>query len=92
MKSAAFSESNLFDPARLQKISGKPSQPFHILLWIQFQFNYSRLGNLTVSSVDSFVPNPAFMVARPQQAQPVLPLYSLFPCSVTTPSRGLGSV
>jgi hypothetical protein len=56
---------------------------------MQFQFNYSRLGNLTVGSVDSFVPNPAFMVARPQ---PVLPLYSLFPCSVTTPSRGLVSV
>ena len=48
----------LIDPAWLQKISGKPSQTLGTF------FNYGRLGNLTVSGIDSFVLNPAFMVAQ----------------------------
>jgi hypothetical protein len=56
MKSALFPECDLLTLHGYIRSREKQANP-----WVQFQtFNFGRLGNLTVSVVDSFVPNPAF--------------------------------
>ena len=55
MKSAPFPECDLLTLHGYKRSREKQANP-----WVQFQtFNFGRLGNLTVSVVDSFVPNPA---------------------------------
>ena len=91
MTSAAFPENDFLTLQGLQKISGKPRQSlgvFSITVWS------SRQPYSTVSGFDtygSFVPNPAFTVAQrsASASRPLLPLFSLFPYSVTTLSYGL---
>src|SRR6266481_793537 len=64
---------------------------------LEYSFNFGRLGNLTVVSVqvvDSFSPSLAFWswllsAQRSASACASSLLYSLFPCPVTTPSRRL---